>query len=216
MKLSREELKKALLLYAVTDKTWLKEGETLPDVCEALIKGGVTFVQLREKNADKDSLLKEAQALCELCGRLNVPFVVNDDIETALAVKADGVHLGQDDIKGVNPRQLIGEDMILGISAHNVEEALAAQACGADYLGVGAVFGTSTKADANSVSLDTLREICAAVKIPVVAIGGINADNIVKLTGCGVVGAAIVSALFAADDYEQAATTLLAKAKEII
>ena len=199
--------KKDLLLYGVTDRSWLGE-RTLPQAVEAVLKGGATFLQLREKELDQASLLAEARELRTIAGRYHVPFVVNDSVEAALACGADGVHVGQKDLMGRDVRALIGPDKILGITANTVELAVAAERAGADYIGAGAVFGTTTKQDAKSLSLETLREICRAVSIPVVAIGGVNADNLPRLAGTGAAGAAVVSALFAQPDPEEAARRL--------
>ncbi len=205
----------SLLLYAVTDRSWLKPGERFEAVCAEVIRHGATFLQLREKDLDAETFETEARALQRLCGTLGVPFVVNDSVEIALAMDADGVHVGQSDLRGRDIRALLGPDKILGISAGTVEEALAAEAAGADYLGVGAVFGTGTKADATVGSVEQLRRICAAVRIPVVAIGGINARNLPQLKGSGAAGAAVVSAIFAADDPGAAAARLREICEEV-
>lgn len=204
---------KMLTLYAVTDRTWLN-GRTLAEVVEAVILGGVTMVQLREKDKTPDEILAAAREIIPVCKKYGVPFIMNDSIALARAAGADGVHLGQSDVPGDNVRELAG-DLILGLSANTVESAKRAQALGADYLGVGAVFGTTTKHDARHLSPEALREITAAVDVPVVAIGGISADNILQLSGCGMQGAAVVSALFAQDDPAQAARDLRAKAERI-
>lgn len=191
--------KKSLLLYAVTDRTWLS-GESLYEQVEKAIKGGVTFVQLREKNLDEESFLKEALEIQKLCRQNNIPFIINDNVEIARKINADGVHVGQSDMKAGNVRAILGGDKILGVSAQTVEQALLAEKEGADYLGVGAVFQTGSKADAEAVSLETLKEICSAVNIPVVAIGGIGAGNVSKLKNSGISGIAVISAIFAAKD----------------
>ena len=216
MKYSKEDIWKAMALYAVTDRSWLREGETLTDVCRNVLEHGATFLQLREKELDAESIQKEARELKELCAAFHVPFVVNDSVETALAVDADGVHVGQSDIQGRDIRALIGPDRILGMTARTVEEARAAEAAGADYIGSGAVFGSSTKKNAKNLPLETLRDICASVSIPVVAIGGIGKENIRELAGCGIAGAAVVSAVFGAEDPGRAAEELLALSREII
>lgn len=216
MKYSKEDIRRAMALYAVTDRSWLREGETLADVCRNVLEHGATFLQLREKELDAESIQKEARELKELCAAFHVPFVVNDSVETALAVDADGVHVGQSDIQGRDIRALIGPDRILGMTARTVEEARAAEAAGADYIGSGAVFGSSTKKNAKNLPLETLRDICASVSIPVVAIGGIGKENIRKLAGCGIAGAAVVSAVFGAEDPGRAAEELLALSREII
>lgn len=194
-------LKKAMCLYAVTDRAWMGK-QTLYEQVEDAIKGGVTCVQLREKGLPDDEFLKEAIEVKKLCIEYGVPFIINDNVEVAIKCGADGIHVGQSDMQAKNVRELVGEKMIVGVSAQTVEQALAAQTAGADYLGVGAVFHTDTKSDADDVSHDTLREICSAVDIPVVAIGGINKGNIMELKGTGVDGVALVSAIFAADDIE--------------
>ena len=216
MRFSRDEIRKGMLLYAVTDQSWLKEGQTLLSVCEDVLANGATFLQIREKDLDADSFEAEAAKLKALCARYGVPYVVNDSVEIALAIDADGVHVGQSDIRGRDIRSLIGPDKILGISAGTVEEAQAAEAAGADYIGVGAVFGTSTKKNARNLSVEKLKEISSAVSIPVVAIGGINARNLMELSGSGVDGVAVVSAIFAAEDPGKATRELLALAKEMV
>lgn len=215
MKFSKEQIRQAMLLYGITDRSWLKPGEKLSDVCREILEHGVTFLQLREKELDQEAFLKEAEELKELCARFGVPFVVNDSVETAVQAGADGVHVGQSDIKGRNIRAMIGPDRILGISAGTVEEARAAEKAGADYIGVGAVFGTSTKKDARNLSVEKLREISASVSIPVVAIGGINRSNVGKLSGSDVDGIAVISALFGAERPGEAAAELAELAKEI-
>lgn len=204
---------KMLTLYAVTDRSWL-HGRTLAEVVEEVILGGATMVQLREKDKTPDEILASAREIAPVCKKYGVPFIMNDSIELARAAGADGVHLGQNDVPGDNVRELAG-DLILGLSANTVESAKRAQALGADYLGVGAVFGTTTKHDARHLSPEALREITSAVDVPVVAIGGISADNILQLTGCGMQGAAVVSALFAQDDPRQAARDLRDKAERM-
>ena len=167
-------LPQQLRLYAVTDRTWLN-GRRLADVVAQAIDGGATFVQLREKCLDEHDLLAEAEELSALCHFRHVPFVIDDNVEIALAAGADGVHVGQSDMAAKRARALLGPDKILGVSAHNAAEALAAQADGADYLGCGAAFVTGTKLDAHPVTAETMRAVTAAVNIPVVAIGGIDA-----------------------------------------
>lgn len=199
--------KKELILYAVTDRTWLGN-RTLYEQVENALKGGATLVQLREKNLDDETFLKEAVEIKELCGRYNVPFIINDNADIAVKVNADGVHVGQKDMEAEYVRSLMGEDKILGVSVQTVEQAVIAEKTGADYLGVGAVFKTASKADADAVSYETLRAICKAVSIPVVAIGGIGASNILQLKGSGICGVAVISAIFAADDIKKATTEL--------
>lgn len=211
--MKKDDLCAALRLYAVTDRSWLGNG-TLSDAVEAALRGGSTMVQLREKSLTQADFLQEAKTLAALCARFQIPFLINDNLEIALACNADGVHVGQDDMDPQKARALLGPGKILGVSAHTVDQALAAEKTGADYLGVGAVFSTATKQDAASVPLETVREICQAVSIPVVAIGGISADNILSLQNSGVVGAAVVSALFAAEDIFSAAQNLSRLTKE--
>lgn len=208
MHFTKDELRKSMLLYAITDRTWLKPQESLVQICESILDQGVTFLQVREKDLDQSAFAAEAKLLQAVCARHHVPFVVNDSVEIALAIGADGVHVGQSDIKGRDLRALLGPDKILGISAGTVAEAVAAQAAGADYIGVGAVFGTSTKKNARNLSVEALREIAAAVSIPVVAIGGIHAGNLMELAGSHVDGVAVISAIFAAPDPGAAAAEL--------
>ncbi|MBE6021134.1 MAG: thiamine phosphate synthase [Clostridiales bacterium] len=194
--------KEMMKLYAVTDRAWTKE-QTLMEQVEQALKGGVTCVQLREKELDEESFLAEAHEMKELCAEYNVPFFINDNVDIAIKCGADGIHVGQDDMEAGNVRKLVGEKMMLGVSAQTVEQAKAAVKAGADYLGVGAVFSTSTKLDAADVSYDTLKAICEAVDVPVVAIGGISKANIMELSGSGVDGVALVSAIFASKDIEK-------------
>ena len=207
--------KKDLFVYAVTDRTWLN-GQTLYEQVEQALKGGATFVQLREKKLDTQKFQQEALEIKELCRKYGVPFVINDNVEIALAIDADGVHVGQSDMEAGDVRVKLGPDKIIGVSAHTVEEALSAQERGADYLGVGAVFNTSSKDDAESVCFETLRAICDAVDIPVVAIGGISTDNLQQLKGSGICGVAVISAIFAQEDIEEATKRLCALTKEVI
>ena len=216
MDYTREEIRRAMTLYAVTDRAWLRPGQTLAEVCAAALEGGATFLQLREKALDRAQILAEAGELRALCAAHHVPFVVNDSIELALAAGADGVHLGQSDLHGRDVRALIGPGRILGISAGTVAEAVAAEAAGADYIGVGAVFPTGTKKDAKPMPLSLLRDICGVVSIPAVAIGGIGEGNIGSLAGTGVSGVAVVSAIFAAPDPEAAAGRMRALAEEML
>ena len=176
--------KEELLLYAVTDRSWLN-GETLYAQVEKALKGGVTFVQLREKSLDEAAFLEEAKEIQKLCAQYHVPFVINDNVEIAAQINADGVHVGQSDMEAGDVRRKLGPDKIIGVSAQTVEQALKAQEHGADYLGVGAVFPTGSKADAVEVSHETVKAICEAVDIPVIAIGGITADNVAELSGTG-------------------------------
>lgn len=205
--------KEMLTLYAVTDRSWLGE-RTLAAVVEEVIAGGATMVQLREKGRSPDEILAAAREIRAVCSRYGVPFLVNDSIELARACGADGVHLGQSDVPEGDVRKL-AEGLILGLSANTVESARLAAARGADYLGVGAVFGTTTKHDARDLTPEKLREITSAVDVPVVAIGGVNADNILRLRGCGMEGAAVVSGLFAQPHPGDAARRLRALAEEM-
>lgn len=207
--------KKSLLLYAVTDRAWL-DGEALYEQVEKAIKGGATFVQLREKALDKEAFFYEALEIQKLCRAHGIPFIINDNVEIAKGIDADGVHVGQSDMKARNVRAIIGEDKILGVSAQTVEQAILAEKEGADYLGVGAVFPTGSKADADDVSHETLKAICEAVSIPVVAIGGIGADNILKLTGTGICGVAVISAIFAAEDIQKATEELKKLTRQVV
>ena len=216
MKFTRDDIRKAMLLYAVTDQMWLKEGETLGDVVESVLQNGATFLQIREKDLAQDAFEAEAERLKTLCTQHEVPFVVNDSVEIALQCDADGVHVGQSDIKGRDIRSIIGPDKILGISAGTVEEAIAAEIAGADYIGVGAIFGTSTKKNARSMTMERLKEIVSSVSIPVVAIGGISTENILQLRGSGVDGVAVVSAIFAAENPGKATANLLKLAEQVV
>lgn len=207
--------KEALLLYAVTDRYWLGE-DTLYNQLEKALEGGTTFVQLREKELNYDKFLEEAIEIRDLCHKYKVPFVINDNVEIAVKVKADGVHVGQSDMEAGNVRKLIGENKILGVSVQTVEQALLAEKKGADYLGVGAVFPTGSKVDADDVSYEELKAICAAVNIPVIAIGGITKGNVMKLAGSGICGIAVISALFAQADIKSAAIELKELTKKMI
>lgn len=205
---------KSLLLYAITDRTWLK-GKTLPKAVEEAILGGATFIQLREKNLSYGEFLKIAGEVKAVTDKYNVPFVINDNVDIAAAIDADGAHIGQSDEEIKTAREKLGPDKIIGLSAGTVEEAVKAEQSGADYIGVGAIFSTSTKLDADTVSLETLKEICRAVNIPVVAIGGISKDNVLELDGTGIAGISVVSAIFAQDDIKDAASELLKLTKKI-
>lgn len=199
--------KSTVLLYVITDRKLLGEHTIYTQVEEAL-KGGATIIQIREKNLGDEEFLNEAVLIKEICRKYNVPLIINDNVQVALKSGADGVHVGQDDMKAENVRKLIGGNKILGVSAHSVEEAVLAEKNGADYLGVGAIFTTSSKADVQSTSIDTLKEICSTVRIPVVAIGGITSENIKQLSGSGVSGAAVISAVFGQSDVRLAAEKL--------
>lgn len=207
--------KEDMVLYAITDRHWLN-GESLYQQVEKALQGGVTFLQLREKKLDKELFMKEAREIKELCRKYKVPFIINDNVEIAKAIDADGVHVGQSDMEAGDVRKRLGADKIIGVSAKTVEQALLAEKHGADYLGVGAVFSTSTKTDATGVSHETLRDICQAVKIPVVAIGGITKDNVNELSGYGADGIAVISAIFAQEHITEAAKDLKQRSMQMV
>lgn len=207
--------RKDLMLYAVTDRSWLG-GETLRSQVERALKGGATFIQLREKELDEGDFLEEAKEIQKLCREYHVPFVINDNVEIAAAIGADGVHVGQSDMEAGDVRRRLGPDKIIGVSAQTAEQALRAQEHGADYLGVGAVFPTGSKADATEVSRETLEEICRAVDIPVIAIGGIGRENVMELKGSGICGIAVISAIFAQKDIEAAGAELKKRVEEML
>ena len=207
--------KSDLLLYAVTDRSWLG-GHTLYQDVEAAIKGGATFIQLREKKLDEEHFLEEAKEIKELCKKYRVPFVINDNVDIALAMDADGVHVVQSDMEAGMVREKLGPDKIIGVSAQTVEQAILAEQKGADYLGVGAVFPTGSKDDAVEVSHDTLKAICEAVQIPVIAIGGISTGNVMELSGSGICGIAVISAIFAKPDIETAARELRGQTENML
>lgn len=198
---------KELMLYAVTDRHWLGD-ETLYDQVKKALDGGATFVQLREKNLDRADFLAEALEIQKLCREYGVPFVINDEVSIAKDIDADGVHVGQSDMEAMDVRKILGPDKILGVSAQTVEQAMIAEKHGADYLGVGAVFATGSKDDADDVSHETLKAICEAVSIPVIAIGGITKDNIFELAGSGICGVAVISAIFGQMDIKKATEEL--------
>lgn len=204
-----------MLVYAVTDRTWLN-GSTLEQQVEQAIKGGATLIQLREKELSYTAFLEQAIQLKKVTDKYHIPLIINDNVDVAKAVNAEGVHVGQKDMEAGAVRQKLGENKIIGVSVQTVEQALLAQKQGADYLGVGAVFSTSTKLDASEVSFETLQKICDAVSIPVVAIGGINAQNIMQLKNSGINGVAVVSAIFAQKDIIQATKELTNLAKQIV
>ncbi|WP_308527707.1 thiamine phosphate synthase [uncultured Oscillibacter sp.] len=204
-----------LRLYAVTDRAWARDTEGLLRQVAEAIDGGAGIVQLREKHLGQADFLAEAERFVALCREKGAVSIINDDVEIAAQVGADGVHVGQEDLEAGRARQVLGPDKLIGVSAHSVAEALAAQAAGADYLGVGAAFVTGTKTDAKPITKETIRAITAAVDIPVVAIGGISRDNILELRNCGLDGVAVVSALFAQADVKAAAAELLRLSEEI-
>ncbi len=207
--------RKTMLLYAVTDRAWTGKMSLYEQVRTAL-ENGVTCVQLRDKEPDEEAFFKEAVEICNLCHEYSVPFIINDYVEIAVRCGADGVHVGQDDMSPSEVRRRVGDDMIIGVSAHNTEEAVRAVRDGADYLGVGAVFGSLTKKNVCNMPLESLKEICSAVDVPIVAIGGISADNIGLLRGSGIDGVAVVSAIFAAGDIGKATAELLSLARNTV
>ncbi|MCI9079256.1 MAG: thiamine phosphate synthase [Lachnospiraceae bacterium] len=211
MKITRQNL----LLYAITDRTWLN-GRSLLSQVEEVLKNGATFLQLREKNLSYNELVEEAVKIKELSSRYNVPFVINDNIYAAREAGADGVHIGQDDASYIKAREVLGHGKIIGMTAHNLDEALAAQEAGADYIGTGAVFPTSTKHNTTPLSLNALKEITNNIKIPVVAIGGINQSNILNLKGSGIDGAAVISAIFAHENPGIATAEMLNLCREVV
>ena len=193
--------KKTMLLYAVTDRAWVGK-QSLYEQVESALKGGVTCVQLREKELEEDEFLEEAIEIATLCKQYKVPFFINDNVDIAIKCNADGIHVGQEDMIVTQVRQKVGKDMMIGVSVHSVKEALEAVENGADCLGVGAMFSTSTKTDVDVLPKEVLKNICEAVGVPVVAIGGIGKGNLLELSGTGVDGVALVSAIFAAKDIE--------------
>lgn len=210
MKFNKEYLR----LYAITDRSWLG-GQTLCQQVELALKGGVTLLQLREKELDEPAFIEAAIQVHQLTQKYQIPLIINDNVTVMQKSGAEGIHIGQDDMEAGRVRELIGPEKILGVTAKTVPQALAAQAQGADYLGVGAVFGSQTKKDALPLTIEQLAEICGAVTIPVVAIGGINAENIHLLNRSGAAGAAVVSAIFAQPDIEAATRILRERAGEL-
>lgn len=204
-----------LRVYGVTDASWTGRFTLLEQVEQAL-KGGVTCIQFRDKQLENNAFLREAKKMKVLCEKYHVPLIINDHVDIAVRCGADGVHVGQKDMEAKEVRKLVGEKMIIGVSARTVEQAIQAEQAGADYLGVGAVFGTSTKMDAEKISLERLKEICQAVTIPAVAIGGVQKDNFPELAGTGVAGAALVSAIFSAQDIEEECRNLRNISEQIV
>ena len=207
--------KSAMLLYAVTDSTWLN-GRKLIDDVEDVLKAGATFIQLREKNATYEETVALAREIKKLTDKYHVPFVIDDNVEAAKEVDADGVHIGQSDTEAKRARDILGENKIIGVSAGNLKEAIDAEKNGADYIGIGAMFDTSTKKDHTDMTFEEAKKITDTVKIPVVAIGGINKNNILELKGTGIDGVAVISAIFAQPDRYSAAKELLELSKEIV
>ena len=204
-----------LELYAVTDRRWLV-GRTLPEAVREALEGGATMIQLREKSMEREAMLNEAREIGAICRSFNVPFIIDDDVETALDCGADGVHVGQEDMEAGLVRRRVGKNRIVGVSAHSVEEALRAQAAGADYLGCGAVFPTATHDRPHALPIPVLRDICRAVSIPVAAIGGIKLENVDQLAGTGIAGVAVVTALFAAADVRESARRMREKLGSVL
>lgn len=215
MKYDNVTIRKAMRLYLVSDRHWLANRTLYDDIQEAL-NGGVTCVQIREKELDCQSFIHEATQLQRLCRTYHVPCIINDNIDVMLAIDADGIHVGQHDMAVNHVRARIGNEKILGVSVQSVEQALLAQSQGADYLGVGAMFSTNTKKDADDVTYAMLKAICEAVQIPAVAIGGITCDNMHELRGSGIDGVALVSAIMAQPDIKQACEQLLERTGELL
>jgi thiamine-phosphate pyrophosphorylase len=215
LKLDKESLKNYLLLYAITDSSMIGNS-TLKEKVEEAILGGATMIQLREKNISEDEYVALAKEIKEVTDRYNIPLIINDHVDVALACDAAGVHVGQQDMAAALVREKIGPEKILGVSVQTVEQAILAEKAGADYLGVGSIFPTSTKKDAALVSIETLKAICDSVNIPIVAIGGINEENIIKLKGSGIAGISVVSAIFAQKDAQKAAEGLRRQVEKIL
>ena len=212
------ELKTSLLLYAVTDRAWIGKNfycETLSDAVFQAIEGGATLIQLREKELSEKEFLDEAFSIKEICASKKIPLIINDNVKIAKETDVCGVHIGQSDMELKEARKILGADKIIGVSCQTVEQALQAEKNGADYLGVGAVFSTSTKTDADNVPLSTLKEICSSVKIPVVAIGGISLQNMNQLKGSGIAGVSVISAIFAQQDIRSSTKELKSSAEKL-
>lgn len=204
-----------LLLYAVTDRSWT-ENQTLYEQLEDALIGGVTCVQLREKNLSEEDFIQEAVEIRELCRKYNIPLIINDNLNVAIKSNADGIHVGQEDVSAAEIRKLVGDNFIIGVTAKTVEQAKKAENDGADYIGVGAVFPSPTKTNAIRITNEQLNEICSSVSIPAVAIGGISLDNITELSGCKMSGVAVVSAIFAADDIKTTVQELKRTVQDLI
>lgn len=205
--------KEMLLLYAVTDRSWVGRQTLYEQIEEALI-GGVTMVQLREKQLSEEEFIAEAVKVRELCHRYQVPLIINDNVSVALKSGADGVHVGMEDMSVAEIRRIVSKDFIIGATCKTVEQAIAAEKSGADYMGVGAVFPSTTKKNAIRITKEKLNEICSSVSIPAVAIGGIGYENISELIGGGMDGFAVVSAIFSAKDIKLSTKQLKEKAEK--
>ena len=206
---------KMLLLYAVTDRAWVGK-QTLLEQIEDALKGGATIIQLREKKLDDDSFVKEAVQVRDLCHKYNVPLIINDNVDVAIKSGADGIHVGIEDTPVAEIRKRVSADFIIGATCKTVEQAKIAEAAGADYMGVGAVFPSPTKTNAVRITNEQLREIVSSVSIPAVAIGGISYDNVCEIKGSAVSGVAVVSAIFGAEDIEKATTLLKERVKAVV
>ena len=204
-----------LMVYAITDRYWLN-GAKLADQVEDVLKNGATFLQLREKSFTHEEMVAEAKEIKAIAAKYQVPFVINDDIYAAKEIHADGVHIGQSDMEYRKAREILGEDKIIGLSAGNLQEAIDAEKMGADYIGVGAVFHTDTKKDTTAMSFEELKEITDTVSIPVVAIGGISADNLMQLAGTGIDGISVISAIFGQEDPGAATKKLVELTREML
>lgn len=207
--------KKDLMLYAVTDSHWL-DGRSLAEQVQEAIAGGVTCVQLREKNVTDEERERIALEVQKVCKDHKIPFLIDDDVDLVRKIDADGVHVGQSDMEAENVRKILGPHKIIGVTAKTVEQAKKAEAMGADYLGVGAAFPTGTKKDTYVIEHKVYKAISEAVKIPIIAIGGITQENVTELNGSGIAGVAVVSAIFAADDIADAASRLKATVSEMV
>lgn len=207
--------KEDMLLYGITDRSWLNE-RTLSEVVKESLEGGVTILQLREKDIDEKFFVEEAKELKTLCGQYNVPLIINDNVEIAKKIDADGVHLGQGDMDIEEARKILGPEKIIGITAKTIEQAKEAQMKGADYLGSGAIYTSGTKQNAKRLSVEELKSICASVEIPVVAIGGLTYENIDVLKDSGISGIAVVSAIYASTDIKTDTIKLKEKTRKMI